>query len=180
MDGGEEHIVAWQGELAPNQTALVPLPALAATIGTHSLTVWTQIPNDEYAANDAITMDFEVVPGNVVTMAIQFDFLPYGVTWAVESPSDEDPILSGGNYVNADFASQYISIQGCATPGCYTLTVEDLFGNGMHYSPPGWSGQGDAPVAYDNIFILLPATPLGNTAGAVHFLSLRKAGATAP
>lgn len=138
MDGGEEHIVAWQGELAPNQTALVPLPALAATIGTHSLTVWTQIPNDEYEANDAITMDFEVVPGNVVTMAIQFDFLPYGVTWAVESPSDEDPILSGGNYVNADFASQYISIQGCATPGCYTLTVEDLFGNGMHYSPPGW------------------------------------------
>lgn len=138
LDGGEEHQVAWEGELEPNQTALVTLPTLAATVGEHSLTVRTETPNDEYAANDILVLDFEVVPGNMVSMEIQFDFLPYGITWAIESPAFDAPILSGGDYINGEFASELIEIEGCATPGCYTLTVEDLFGNGMHYSPPGW------------------------------------------
>jgi len=53
-------------------------------------------------------------------------------------------ILSGGEYVNAEFASEFISVEGCATPGCYALTIEDLFGNGMHYSPPGWYELSDS------------------------------------
>ena len=143
LDGGQEHMVNWTGELAPSATELVALPSVSAPIGQHEMTVWTTTPNDEYALNDSLTTAFEVVPGNMLTMDIQFDFLPYGITWTVENEQDMS-ILSGGNYVNAEFASEFISVEGCATPGCYALTIEDLFGNGMHYSPPGWYELSDS------------------------------------
>ena len=93
---------------------------------------------DEYTPNDTLHMDFEVVPGTWLTMDIQFDFLPHGISWAVESNDMDLTVMEGGDYINDVYASEFISLGGCAVNGCYTLTVEDLFGNGVHYSPPGW------------------------------------------
>ena len=65
-------------------STLVPLPALAAGQGTHTLSVWSSMTVDDYAQNDTLTMDFDVVPGTWLSMEIQFDFLPHGISWAVE------------------------------------------------------------------------------------------------
>ena len=99
---------------------------------------------DEYAPNDTTTLDFEVVPGTWLTMDIQFDFLPHGISWEVENTDLGMVVLEGGDYFNDDYASEFISIEGCASNGCYALTVEDLFGNGLHYSPPGWYALSDS------------------------------------
>ena len=138
LDDGEALTVLWEGNLEAGASALVPIPALAAAEGNHSLKVWTSMDSDEYAPNDTLAMDFEVVPGTWLTMEIQFDFLPHGISWEVENTDFDMVVMEGADYVNDVYASEYISIGGCAANGCYTLTVEDLFGNGMHYSPPGW------------------------------------------
>ena len=144
LDGGSPLSVLWSGELEAGMSTLVPLPALAAGEGAHTLTAWTSIAADEYAPNDTLTMDFEVVPGTWLTMEIQFDFLPHGISWEVENTDLGMVVLEGGDYFNDEYASQFIEIEGCASDGCYTLTVEDLFGNGMHYSPPGWYALSDS------------------------------------
>ena len=144
LDGGAPFAIQWAGELAPGMSTLVSLPALAAGEGTHELSVWTSMSEDEYAPNDTMSMEFEVVPGTWLTMDIQFDFLPHGISWAVENTELGTVVLEGGNYVNDEYASEFIQVEGCASDGCYTLTVEDLFGNGMHYSPPGWYALSDA------------------------------------
>ena len=99
---------------------------------------------DDYAQNDTLTMDFDVVPGTWLSMEIQFDFLPHGISWAVEHNDLGLVVLEGSDYFNDEYASEFIEIEGCASDGCYTLTVEDLFGNGMHYSPPGWYSLSDS------------------------------------
>ena len=81
--------VGWSGELDNGMSTLVPLPALAAGQGTHTLSVWSSMTVDDYAQNDTLTVDFDVVPGTWLSMEIQFDFLPHGIsgpwsttTWA--------------------------------------------------------------------------------------------------
>lgn len=138
IDGGESLTVMWEGSLEPGMNTPVSIPSLSAGEGEHSLSVWTEIEADEYAPNDTLHMDFEVVPGTWLTMDIQFDFLPHGISWTVESNDIDLTVMEGGDYINDVYASEFISLGGCAVNGCYTLTVEDLFGNGMHYSPPGW------------------------------------------
>jgi len=144
LDGGDALTVLWEGELAAGTSTLVPIPSIAAGAGSHTLTVWTALVADQYAPNDAFTMDFEVVPGTMLTMEIQFDFLPHGISWEVENTDLDIVVLEGDDYFNDVYASEYITIGGCAADGCYTLTVEDLFGNGMHYSPPGWYQLSDS------------------------------------
>ena len=138
LDEGTALTVLWEGDLEAGASALVPIPALAAAEGYHSLKVWTSMDADQYAPNDTLTVDFEVVPGTWLTMELQFDFLPHGISWEIENTDFDMMVMEGGDYVNDVYASEYITIGGCAANGCYTLTVEDLFGNGMHYSPPGW------------------------------------------
>lgn len=143
LDGGEEMTVPWTGELLPGQAVNVALPALSAGLGEHSLTVQSSMNGDGYAANDAQTLAFVVTEGTLLQMDIQFDFLPYGITWEIENDATGEVFMEGGDYVNAEFSGAFISNGGCATPGCYTLTVEDLFGNGMHYEPQGWYALSD-------------------------------------
>ena len=143
LDGGPDLSVAWSGELLSGQSTLVSLPELSAGLGAHTLTVWSTISEDGYGENDTQTLDFTVTEGAVLSMDIQFDFLPYGITWEVENDDTGDIFLEGGDYVNSEFSGAFITSGGCATPGCYTLTVEDLFGNGMHYEPQGWYALSD-------------------------------------
>jgi len=138
LDGGDALSVMWEGQLGAGMSTPVSIPSLAAGEGVHSLSVWTEMATDEYAPNDTLQMEFEVVPGTMLTMDIQFDFLPHGISWTVENTDLDMVVMEGGDYVNDVYASEFISLEGCASNGCYTLTVEDLFGNGMHYSPPGW------------------------------------------
>lgn len=144
LDGGLPLAVGWSGELEAGMSTLVPLPALAAGQGTHTLSVWSSMTVDDYPQNDTLTMDFDVVPGMWLSMEIQFDFLPHGISWAVEHNDLGLVVLEGSDYFNDEYASEFIEIEGCASDGCYTLTVEDLFGNGMHYSPPGWYSLSDS------------------------------------
>lgn len=147
LDGAPDLTVAWNGDLAPGETEDVALPQLSAGLGDHSLTVWTELTGDGYADNNTFVLPFTVTEGAMLSMDIQFDFLPFGLSWSVENDATGETFMEGADYANAEFSGAFISEAGCATPGCYTLTVEDLFGNGLHYEPQGWyalsNGDGD-------------------------------------
>lgn len=138
LDGAPDLTVAWNGDLAPGETEDVVLPQLSAGLGDHSLTVWTELTGDGYADNNTLVLPFTVTEGAMLSMDIQFDFLPFGLSWSVENDATGETFMEGADYANAEFSGAFISEAGCATPGCYTLMVEDLFGNGLHYEPQGW------------------------------------------
>ena len=138
LDGGTANAIEWTGDLPAGGTAYFPLPSLAASDGDHDLSVWINTPNDGYALNDTLNTSFEVLTGSFVNMEIQLDVLPFGFSWSVENTDNGAVVMSGANYDNGTFAGDFIAESQCATTGCYELTVNDLFGNGLHYPPGGW------------------------------------------
>ena len=138
LDGGVENTFNWTGNIPAGDNELIFLPSLSAGAGSHELTIWTDITNDGYGLNDTMTVAFEVQDGDFLEMEIQFDALPYGIAWTIENTDNGELVMSGSNYDNATYAGTLLSESNCAVNGCYELTVTDLFGNGMHYLPPGW------------------------------------------
>ncbi len=138
LDGGTENTLNWTGTIDAGDNEMILLPSLSAGAGTHELVIWTDVPNDGYGLNDTMIVSFDVLEGDFLQMDIQFDALPYGIAWSIENVDNGETIMSGGNYTNGVYAGTQISESNCAVNGCYELTVTDLFGNGMHYWPPGW------------------------------------------
>ena len=137
LDGGVENQLPWSGNLSTGESVMIDLPGLATGAGNHTLSVWSTAPGDSYADNDTITVDFEVTGGMVVAMDIQFDPLPYGISWSIVDVSDGSVVMSGDDYDNATYSMSNVIETDCVVSGCYELIVEDAFGNGMHYQPQG-------------------------------------------
>jgi hypothetical protein len=64
LDAGSPMTYSWTGSLASNASANATLPAITATAGSHTLTVWTSNPNgapDYNGANDQKVQTFSVI-----------------------------------------------------------------------------------------------------------------------
>ena len=143
LDGGPSNAIQWSGTLEAGEATAIDLPALSVGMGTHTLTVWSTTLGDGLGINDTLSSDFSVEAGSVLDFELQFDALPFGISW--EIVHEDGWVLAGGDdYDNGNFSGALIEESTCAVNGCYTLTVADLFGNGMHYSPPGWYALTDA------------------------------------
>ena len=138
LDGGPENQVFWTGNLASGAFTTIDLPNLSAGSGSHNLQVWSSTVGDEYALNDTVSTSFEVTGGMILDMEIQFDPLPYGISWSIVNTDDGSVALSGEDYDNSTYSMANVVTSGCIVSGCYELIVEDAFGNGMHYQPQGW------------------------------------------
>lgn len=144
LDGGTVNTFDWTGNLASGAVEELTLPMLAAPGGSHELAIWTVTDGDGYALNDTMTLSFDVQDGDFVEMQIQFDALPYGISWSIEDTDDGSIVMSGEDYDNATYAGNFTAESSCIVNGCYELVVEDLFGNGLHYWPPGWYALTDS------------------------------------
>lgn len=144
LDGGPVNHVEWTGSIAAGDHTMIELPLLSAGAGEHELVTWSTAPGDGYAPNDTLTTTFDVMMGSFLEMEIQFDALPFGISWSVSSTDDGTVIMEGGNYSNSAYSGGFISASECAVTGCYELVVEDIFGNGLHYQPPGWYSLTDS------------------------------------
>ncbi|MFK7807875.1 MAG: T9SS type A sorting domain-containing protein [Saprospiraceae bacterium] len=67
--------------------------------------------------------------GNLATLNISFDKYPEETSWTLTDVSGNVVALGGtyGDYPDNSFFSQDI----CLSAGCYTLTVDDIFGDGL-------------------------------------------------
>ncbi len=130
--GGASGSTAWTGNLAPEQTANVPLPAIGLLNGPQTLTVETSAPNglnDGNPTDDGFSLDFVAAnPGELVTFNLTPDAFGVDISWQLTN-EDTTVLYSGGPYPNGN--TNTITNVFCLGSGCYTFTISDVFGDGI-------------------------------------------------
>lgn len=131
--GDLPQIFPWTGSLLPGQTVNVDLPAVTVTAGEHILVVSSSSPNgmvDQVPENDWWSYSFIVnSPAEEVVLTINADAYGSDITWTLVTDLGTT-LYSGGPYANVA-AGQTITVPMCLTNGCYTFTINDLFGDGI-------------------------------------------------
>lgn len=133
VDGGTPTVISWTGSLASGAGVDVALcdagPCLALADGDHTVDASVSLTGtaDENASNDAYTTTFETSSGADVTWTIVTDNYPGETTWSVTDEAGST-VWSGGPY--AATGTTY-SETVCLPYECYTLTVNDSYGDGI-------------------------------------------------
>ena len=133
VDGGDPLLVSWTGNLASGESVEVPFcegaACLALADGLHDASVQLTLTSaeDENDLNDSFTTSFETNGGADVTWTILTDNYPGETTWTVSDASGAT-VWSGGPY---GASGTSYSETTCLSTGCYTLTVNDSYGDGI-------------------------------------------------
>jgi len=133
VDGGDPLLVSWTGTLASGESVDVAFcegdACLALADGLHEAEVQLTLTSaeDENNLNDSFTTSFETNGGADVTWSILTDNYPGETTWTVSDASGAT-VWSGGPYGSS--GTSY-SETTCLATGCYTLTVNDSYGDGI-------------------------------------------------
>jgi len=139
INGVSGEAINWQGELASGYSVEIPLCPDAdgcIDLGTGNNVINTSVSLavengvDEDSSNNSSSTEFETTGGVEITFTLSTDLYPAETSWTV---SDENgaTVMSGGSYSNEE--TTYVSSE-CLTYGCYTLTVNDSYGDGMSYN----------------------------------------------
>lgn len=88
IDNGTPVTFSWTGNLSPNSTATVALPAFTAPLGTHSFRAYSTLPNgiaDPYTVHDTSGIDFVVSNGIMPNYTQDFEgqSFPPDVKWTI-------------------------------------------------------------------------------------------------
>ena len=147
ITGGASSSLTWSGNLAPQQTANVPLPAIGILNGAQTLTVETSAPNgllDGDPTDDAFDLEFVAnSPGELVTLSLTPDDYGLDITWELTNEGGT-VLYSGGPYTNDN--TNTIIREFCLGSACYTFTIEDEFGDGI------CCAQGDGSYSITSAF----------------------------
>ena len=133
FDGAAPLVVNWTGSLASGEGVDVEFcengPCVALADGDHVANASVQLAGatDENASNDDYTANFTTASGAEVTWTVVTDNYPSETTWSVTN-DDGSTVWSGGPY--AETGTTY-SESVCLPYGCYTLTVNDSYGDGI-------------------------------------------------
>ena len=133
FDGGAPQVVNWTGSLASGAGVDVEYcesgPCIALADGDHVANASVQLTGatDENDSNNDYTTSFATSSGADVTWTILTDNYPGETTWAVTNEVGAT-VWSGGPYGAA--GTTYTETL-CLPFGCYTLTVNDSFGDGI-------------------------------------------------
>jgi hypothetical protein len=139
FDNGNVYQYVWHGTLAPGETVNVSLPAVTLTTGLHSFSVQTISPNgtsDNNNSNDFMSTSYYVSSAScLLHLFLATDNYGSQTSWDITDASS-NIIASGNNY--ADYlGGQEFDYYLCVQPGCYTFTIHDANGNGMHSGEDG-------------------------------------------
>jgi len=133
VDGLPPAISTWTGSLLPGETVNYDLPPITVPSGEHLFVVASSLPNgsvDQVPENDAWEIPIVVnFPAEFITLSLRTDNFGSDITWSLET--EEGTLLySGGPYANVN-GGQLIELPFCLSNGCYTFTINDLFGDGI-------------------------------------------------
>jgi hypothetical protein len=113
VDNGTVTTFSYSGTLAPGATANVTLPAFTTTLGTHTFTSYTTLPNgvtDPSVLYDTTSISFAVSNGYMAPYTQDFESpnFPPDIKWTVNDPNNdcytwvgESAISSAGANTNA-------------------------------------------------------------------------------
>ena len=133
IDGGTPLVVNWTGTLGSGESVDVEFCDAGACValadGAHVANASVQLTgaSDEDLSNNDYTTSFETTSGGDVTMTVVTDNYPGETTWTVTDAGGET-VWSGGPYATS--GTSY-SETTCLPYGCYTLTVNDSYGDGI-------------------------------------------------
>ncbi|WP_343636461.1 PKD domain-containing protein [Fluviicola sp.] len=123
VDNGTAVTYSWTGNLAPNSTATVALPAFTAPLGVHSFRAYSTLPNgiaDPYTVYDTSGIDFVVSNGIMPNYTQDFEAqsFPPDVRWRVDN-------------VNGD-CYKWTPASGMSSTGTFINNIAELpfFGDG--------------------------------------------------
>ncbi len=160
--GGPSNTFNWTGNLATGQSTSVTLPVITSPDGNNTFNVTLQNPNgntDDNPLNNASSSAFTAVSGgDNVTLTLSTDCWGEEVSWILLD--DDNNVIDSIN--EGDLASSStFTWDFCLAPGCYTLIVNDGFGDGMFGSQYGsCSIDGDYFItASDGSVLVQMATP---------------------
>lgn len=146
--------VVWTGSLLPGQTYNYMLPPIAIPPGDHTLVAFTHSPNgnmDQVPENDQWSVPITASwPSENVLLQITQDSYGSDITWNLMSPTGVE-LFSGGPYQNGN-NEEMIEVPMCLSNGCYTFTIEDVFGDGICCD----SGEGNYMIqtATGHVFVM--------------------------
>ncbi len=94
IDNGTAVTFSWTGNLPPNSTATVALPAFTAALGTHSFRAYSTLPNgvaDPYTVYDTSGIDFVVSNGIMPNYTQDFEgqSFPPDVRWRIDNTNGD-------------------------------------------------------------------------------------------
>lgn len=130
----------WGGSLASGASVTVALPSINPAAGTHTFYAWSSSPNggsDENAANNQATGTFAVTSGSAAQLDVVLDYYGIETSWTI-SDANNAILMSGGPYVNGEQGLHNIT-PVCLPVGCYTLTMNDVYGDGQGFTNGSFS-----------------------------------------
>ena len=143
LNGGAPSAATFNGPVSPGQTANFTLPTITVANGVNTLLVYTSDPNgqtDGNTANDDRQTSFNVSnPGALVTLQVKLDDYGSETSWELTAQGSSTVIDQGGPYQDNQEGT-IISTLFCLSNGCYTVTLDDAFGDGICC---GQYGNGD-------------------------------------
>ncbi len=133
LDGGSATNGTWTGSLAPGATTTLALGNITTSNGAHTFNASCSSPNggtDENLGNNTRSQSFVVAdPGYTVTLNITQDDYGSETTWEVATQGGS-VLFTGGPYTDGN-DGVVISTDLCVGEGCYVLTVNDGYGDGI-------------------------------------------------
>ncbi|RXR31837.1 T9SS type A sorting domain-containing protein [Flavobacterium piscinae] len=143
INSGANSVYTWTGNLAPLTSTVVELPSYSFTLNpTNTLTI--TIPNDDNNADNVGSTNFnkaaETDQTNI-TIRITTDRYGSETTWNLKNNAGVT-VASGGPYADAGAAGAYPQpdVNVTLANDCYTLTVNDSYGDGMSSAAYGFGG----------------------------------------
>lgn len=160
INNGEWQTQQWTGNVAPNETALVPIFIDNLLNGDNLLEVQTENPNgqtDQNPINDTFSLTFWALPqGAGIAVNLSLDEYPEEISWEI-ADENGDVVMSGNNYFEI---GAEITEYSCVLPNaCYTFTIFDSFGDGLF-------GSGSFSVIDENGNILVENVIFNNSYSA--------------
>lgn len=133
---GAESVFDWSGSLGMAEDETITFSTFDVEVTSESdnvLSMVVQNPNNESNEEPSNTVDTGIdlapVAAADIYLAIELDYYPQETTWSLASV-DGEIIASGGPYPNQayDVIEQFFELDA----GCYVLTIEDSYGDGLN------------------------------------------------
>ncbi len=126
--------IPWLGTIASGGTATFSYILTGYNGGQNDLTVSTSDPNemiDDYQANDSFSRAFNaILGGEEIVIEMTNDIYGSETTWDITDDSG-NTIISGGPYQDDNPGQQQVDPICVNTSTCFTLTLNDSFGDGI-------------------------------------------------
>ncbi|MEX1191438.1 MAG: S8 family serine peptidase [Brumimicrobium sp.] len=166
---GNPQSYSWSGSLGTGLTETVTLPNQTTSNGNYTFIANTSQPNsvpDENPSNDERIQNFNVIGnGQIVDLELILDCFGSEVSWEITDDNNGNTIYSGDNYANTT-GGETINEALCLAVGCYTFTIDDEYGDGMHGSQwQSCSVDGDYSLTDANGSVLVQMTATNSDYG---------------